>query len=131
MKTTTQEWLNFAKADIMNCEKILDEEFLTNIIAFHSQQAIEKSFKAIIEEKGLIIPRVHSLQRLHSIVEEYLPPFIDLEELDALDEIYTSSRYPGDIGMIITGKPTKQQATEFYETSKKINQTLIKTIEKK
>ena len=50
MKASTQEWLDFAKADLLNCERILDDEFLTSIVAFHSQQAIEKCFKAIIEE---------------------------------------------------------------------------------
>ncbi len=51
MKQATSNWLNFAKADILNCEKIIDEEFLTNIVAFHSQQAVEKSFKALKYDK--------------------------------------------------------------------------------
>ena len=38
MKETTQEWLNYAKADLLNCELILNEAVLTNIIAFHAQQ---------------------------------------------------------------------------------------------
>ena len=35
MKDATQQWLNFAKADLMACEKLQDDDFLTNIIAFH------------------------------------------------------------------------------------------------
>jgi HEPN domain-containing protein len=50
MKISTQQWLDYAKADLINCERILDDEFLTAIVAFHSQQAVEKCFKALIEE---------------------------------------------------------------------------------
>jgi HEPN domain-containing protein len=53
MKAITQKWLEYAKADLINCEQIKNNDFLTNIIAFHSQQKVEKCFKAIIEEKGL------------------------------------------------------------------------------
>ena len=65
MKASTQEWLDFAKADLHNCERILDDEFLTSIVAFHSQQAVEKCFKAMIEEKNLAVPHIHSLIRLY------------------------------------------------------------------
>lgn len=36
-----------AIADWINCERILDDEFLTAIVAFPSQQAVEKSFEVI------------------------------------------------------------------------------------
>ena len=28
MKASTQQWLDFAKADLLNCDRILDDEFL-------------------------------------------------------------------------------------------------------
>jgi hypothetical protein len=34
-------------------------EHLTNMVAFHSQQAIEKSIKAVLEEKENHVPRMH------------------------------------------------------------------------
>ena len=37
MKDTTQQWLNFVEADLRTCEKLLEDDFLTNIVAFHSQ----------------------------------------------------------------------------------------------
>ena len=51
MKETTQEWIKYAKADLLNCELILNEAVLTNIIAFHAQQAVEKAFKALMQKK--------------------------------------------------------------------------------
>ena len=49
MKDATQQWLNSAETDLRTYKRILDDEFLTNIVAFHSQQVIEKCFKAIID----------------------------------------------------------------------------------
>jgi len=34
MKTSSQQWLDFAKADLLNCERILDDDFLTAIKPF-------------------------------------------------------------------------------------------------
>ena len=53
MKQLTREWLNAAGDDLTAIENLLDNPVLTNIVAFHSQQAIEKSIKAIIEEFGI------------------------------------------------------------------------------
>ena len=71
MKPSTQQWLEFAKADLINCQLILEDEFLTTILAFHSQQVVEKCFKALIEEKNLDVPRIHSLVRLYQVIEGF------------------------------------------------------------
>jgi HEPN domain-containing protein len=129
MKISTQQWLDFAKADLLNCERILDDDFLTAIVAFHSQQAVEKCFKALIEEKNLTIPRVHSLERLYSVVEIFLDQPFETRELLAFDSVYINLRYPSDIGMIPTGKPTPLDAKEFYESAKKIFDAISKLID--
>ena len=120
MKPSAQQWLDFAKADLINCERIIEDEFLTAIVAFHSQQVVEKCFKAIIDEKNLVIPRIHNLVRLYQVVEGFLKNPIEIRELMALDSVYTSSRYPSDIGMIATGKPTQHDALALYESAKNI-----------
>ena len=129
MKASTQQWLDFAKADLLNCDRILDDEFLAAIVAFHSHQAVEKCFKALIEEKNLTIPRIHSLIRLYNVIESFLEQPFEIRDLLSLDSVYTSSRYPIDIGMIATGKPTQQEAKEFYESAKKIFDEITKLID--
>lgn len=129
MKASTRQWLDLAKADLLNCERILNDEFLTAIVAFHSQQAVEKCFKALIEEKNLPIPRIHSLIRLYSIIESYLDQPFEIRDLLTLDSVYTSSRYPGDIGIIATGKPTPQEAKEFYKSAKNIFEAIVNLID--
>jgi len=129
MKASTQQWLDFAKADLLNCDRIIEDEFLSAIVAFHSQQAVEKCFKALIEEKDLTIPRIHNLVRLYSEIEIYLDHPFEIRNLMALDSVYTSSRYPSDIGMIATGKPTKQEAKELYECAKHIFEVISNLID--
>ena len=65
MKTITQAWLKFAETDIKAAEKLLEDKFLSNIVVFHSQQAVEKCFKAILEEKNLKVRKIHSLLTLY------------------------------------------------------------------
>jgi HEPN domain-containing protein len=41
MKAITLQWLEYAKADLKSCENNINDDFLTNIVAFHSQQTVE------------------------------------------------------------------------------------------
>ena len=61
MKEITQQWLNFAEKDLRSCNNNIKDKYLTNIVAFHCQQTVEKCFKAITEENGLRLNRIHSL----------------------------------------------------------------------
>ena len=128
MKDTTQQWLDFVKADLRACEKLLDDDFLTNIVAFHSQQVIEKCFKAIIEEKGSQLPRIHTLVRLYGSIQSDITFNIDNVLLQKLDTVYTLSRYPSDLGLLPDGKPTKELALQLYEFAKFIYENTIKMI---
>jgi len=128
MKDTTQQWLDFVKADLRACEKLLEDDFLTNIVAFHSQQVIEKCFKAVIEEQGSQLPRIHTLVRLYGSIQGVLTFEVDNVLLQKLDTIYTISRYPSDLGLLPDGKPTKELALQLYEFAKYIYQNTIKMI---
>ena len=51
MKKQVEVWIDFAEKDILTITEIINNHALTNIVAFHCQQAIEKYFKAYILEK--------------------------------------------------------------------------------
>lgn len=53
MKKVTEDWLESARMDLDNIELIISRESLTPVVSFHAQQAVEKSFKACLEEKGI------------------------------------------------------------------------------
>lgn len=120
MKTITEEWLNRAKDDLDTIEKILDAPHLTNVSAFHSQQAVEKTFKAIVEEFGLSFAKTHKLEFLLGIIKPNLTFAIDLTLIKRLDEVYIEARDPSDLGILPYGKPTREDAQEFYDFAKEI-----------
>ena len=45
-----KEWLKSAKLDLENIHYIIEVEHLTSVVAFHTQQTIEKSLKAYLEK---------------------------------------------------------------------------------
>jgi HEPN domain-containing protein len=120
MKTTTLQWLDFAKADLLTCESTINNVLLTNIVVFHAQQTVEKCFKAIFEENGLSLPRIHDLTRLYSKITDEISFEINLTLLQKLDTVYTTSRYPSDLGIMPDGKPAKELAEQLYEFAKYI-----------
>lgn len=128
MKLISKEWLNTAYQDILTIEEIIDNNLLTNVAAFHAQQAVEKSFKAVIEENDLILPKIHDLIRLYNIIETYLNFDIDIELLREINEVYSDSRYPGELGLLPNGTPTLQDAARFKEFANYIFKSIKNTI---
>ena len=125
MKKTTNDWLKSAENDLKTIEKIIDDNNLTPISAFHAQQAIEKSFKAVIEEFDISFIRTHDLELLYHKIEEKVNFKIDPELLQIMDEIYISSRYPSDLGLMPYGNPTLKDVQKFFEFAKNIYKNIV------
>ena len=108
------EWLKAAYGDIAVIEKIIKDDFLSHMTAFHSQQCIEKSLKALLVAKNIDFKKIHSIQRLSTLCTD-----LDLDNkfdlVQRLDSLYTESRYPGEAGLLPSGKPTLKHVTSFYE----------------
>lgn len=120
MKPITQEWLNRARDDLDVVEEIIEIAHLTNIAAFHCQQAIEKSFKAILEEHDEVVPRIHNLVTLYNLVKDKLNFTSDELALKEIGDIYLEARYPGELGLLPYGKPAVEDAKRFYSTAKTV-----------
>ena len=120
MKQSTREWLNAAGDDLITIENLLDNPILTNIIAFHAQQAIEKSLKAIIEENGIVFIKTHNLQTLFLKIEEIIPFSVNERIISELDRLYVDTRYPNDLGLMPYGKPTLEEAEIYFQEALKI-----------
>ena len=52
------------------------------MIAFHSQQAIEKSLKSVLEEYESKVPRIHNIIKLKEMTEKYLDITADKKLLE-------------------------------------------------
>jgi len=115
MKKATNEWFISAESDLLLIKEILGIENLTHLSAFHAQQTVEKSFKAVIEEFDLGFIKTHSLETLYNLVKKKFPGQLDTDILIMLDQLYIDSRYPGEMGLLPGGKPSLSEAAEFYK----------------
>ncbi|MDP3912853.1 MAG: HEPN domain-containing protein [Bacteroidota bacterium] len=114
MKQTTKDWFIAAEDDLLAAKKLVDEDRLTNVVAFHCQQCLEKCFKAIIEEQGLPSIKSHDLLRLQQNAKIRLSES-EIILLTIINEVYIDARYPGDLGLLPHGKPTKEEVKTFIE----------------
>jgi HEPN domain-containing protein len=110
----SQEWLRAANDDIVVIDEIVDNPLVTNLTAFHCQQCLEKCFKAILEEYDLRVPKIHSLIALYEDIKGVFDFDFDEDILDKLDKLYIDARYPSEFGLLPYGKPTVEDAREFY-----------------
>lgn len=131
MKNITEEWLESADLDIENIRHIIHDQRLTGHVAFHAQQAIEKTLKAIIEEYDLTVPKIHSLQKLYEIAETLIEIPYDEDIIIALDSLYIESRYPIEFGLLPSGKPDQKLSDTFFEFAKLVKNTVKNNLLKK
>lgn len=131
MKQITKDWLEAAGLDMESAEYLLPNERLTGQVAFHCQQTIEKSLKALIEEKGDRVPKIHSLSKLFDLCSAYLDSSPDETLIIALDSLYIESRYPGEFRLLPEGKPTQKQAQLFYDFANDVYSSVRHHLENK
>lgn len=130
MKDKAKAWLKFAEMDKITAEKILEEDGLSNIVLFHSQQTVEKTLKAVLEEMELDVPKTHGLKKLYFLLPENIRNSLKIEQesLNLLDEIYIDSRYPSDLGLLPSGIATKEEARQIYEKATNIYEAILKIL---
>lgn len=115
--------------DLGSIEQILPREDLTPVVAFHSQQCVEKCFKAVLEEGEQRVPREHSTLKLYGLIREHIPFEVDRGILTDLDDLYIESRYPGALGLLPNGRPTREDAERFYRFAQNLYQQIGRTLE--
>ncbi len=116
--------------DVQSALLLCNNEGLTPVVCFHSQQAVEKSLKALFEENNVKIPKIHSTVHLYSQIKAFVDIQVDIEMLSDIDDVYIDSRYPGDSGLLPDGAPTLEDAKEFYEFAKSVYERVVEFIER-
>jgi HEPN domain-containing protein len=130
MREMAQEWVKAAADDLAAISAMINDDNLTNIAAFHAQQAVEKALKALIENNGESIPRKHDLLLLYSKVSSLLT-IKDESVLDILNQLYTEARYPSEFGLLPHGKPTHNDAKKLFVFAKDIVRKATNILSKK
>jgi HEPN domain-containing protein len=131
MRPATTEWLKAGELDLRTMEKLLGDEHLTSVVAFHAQQSVEKTFKALFEEKCLDIPKIHSLITLRRRIAPLWPkfPLVNEDILHRLDLLYIDARYPGDLGLLPDGAPLVEDARQFYDFSRTFYERVVSLLQ--
>jgi len=125
MKRITEAWLLKAAEDLGAIRVLQSDPQLTNVIAFHAQQCVEKCLKSVAEERQGKVPRVHDLRRLWDIVSDQFCEGLDLDMLRELTDVYTDCRYPGNLGLLPSGIPTKEDAVRFEQFADQVHSIVL------
>ena len=91
-------WLHKAKSDLRNIELVLPAaDCPLDTVAFHAQQAAEKSIKALLGFLGIQPPHLHDLEELVAALPENHRTAIafDPDALALLSQLAVAPRYPG------------------------------------
>ncbi len=130
MKELTEAWLNAANNDLDVIDRIIADSHLSHIVAFHAQQSVEKCFKALMEEHDVDAQKVHSLVTLYAKIKVFLCGN-DLERrmMKVLDSLYIDARYPGHLGLLPEGLPTREDAESFQTFAIVVYDLVLRTLE--
>ena len=99
MKASTREWVAKAEEDFLAATalSLRRKKPLWNIVAFHSQQTVEKYLKARLDEAGSHIPKTHDLMHLLNLVTPVEPLWAAYQSAFSLLVSYAvQTRYPGN-----------------------------------
>jgi len=80
-----------------------------------------------MEEHQIEFRKTHDLVYLHKIIKKHFDLKIDIGILRAINELYIDSRYPGEFGLLPYGKPTLEDAKQFYDFAKEVFEKIKKS----
>jgi HEPN domain-containing protein len=128
MTSQVNDWLAHAKLDLETIKEIIENPNLTSIVAFHAQQSIEKSLKAAILHFTSSIPRIHNIVSLIGTANNYCNIEIDRKIIFMLNQAYTDTRYPREIGQDELILPSQQSALIFQKAAEKLYEEIEQII---
>ncbi len=98
MKKTTREWVKKAEQDYLFAEQGSRSKIpVHDGVCFHCQQCAEKYLKALMEELGFPVPKIHNLVLLLITLAPYYPALRSLRRgLVFLSDFAVDIRYPGN-----------------------------------
>jgi len=98
MNPLTLEWVAKAEGDLLTARREYRARKNPNYdaVCFHAQQGAEKYIKAVLQENGLPIPRVHSLADLLALIGKMDPSYLSIQpQLIVMEGYAVQFRYPG------------------------------------
>jgi HEPN domain-containing protein len=120
MKELTAEWLAKAEEDYSVASGLLRRRKVpSDSICFHSQQAAEKYFKAVLQEHGVRFGKTHDLEGLLRSCSNLFPQWtLLLPDAELLNDYAVRYRYPGI-------DATKKQAGLAVKAAGRVRRTVL------
>jgi HEPN domain-containing protein len=101
------EWLAKADVDLSAGRALLSAADLFEVVAFHSQQAVEKALKAFLVWHQIEFPKTHDIERLLELCASIDPEVAEaLASAVELTPYGVEYRYPGEY------PPVSEEAAE-------------------
>jgi HEPN domain-containing protein len=115
-----QRWMAYARSDLDAAYTLLEKgEFFPRQICFMSQQAGEKSLKAVLVYLGINFPKIHDLDRIRELIPQGWLVKDKFPELYDLSVWSVESRYPGH-----TPDVTEKEARETLQLAEAVFNTI-------
>lgn len=116
-----ERWLELASEDLLMADFALSQRIFRQT-CFHSQQAVEKALKGLLDIRLGTHPKSHSLEQLllydpgiHNELRKWQT------QCRNLDLFYIPTRYADALpGLLLTGEPTQKDAEEALRDAKAI-----------
>lgn len=102
MNPAVAEWVTKAEGDYLTAGRELRARKSPNYdaVCFHAQQCAEKYLKAVLQENGKHIPKIHNLIELMLLCEEIDSGFEMLRaDLVTMERYSVRVRYPGETAL--------------------------------
>lgn len=112
-----EEWLKRAKSNLERARNgKSSEDILYEDLCFDCQQVVEKAFKALLMEKGILFPRTHSVGLLLDLLDkaEVTVP-AEIKQSAILTDYAVTTRYPGDYEAV-----TKEEYSEALDLANRV-----------
>jgi HEPN domain-containing protein len=111
------DWIEKAKKDIKSAKVLKENDCGNDVVAFHSQQAIEKALKGFLLINICELVGGHSLIYLCKEATRFNQDFKKhLKDCAFVNQYYIETRYPADSPLIVT----EEEADECIEIAEKI-----------
>ena len=92
------QWITFADDDLQFAQHglTITKKPPYRLIAFHTQQCVEKYLKAFLIFKNVDFPHTHNISTLLELCSKYNTWTTELKDAKQLTAFSVSSRYPGE-----------------------------------
>jgi HEPN domain-containing protein len=93
-----RRWLGEADEELTVARILADDTRApARAACFHAHLAVEKAIKALLIERGIVVPRSHDLSGLTQLLPEDDQDRFATEDLRAIDPWTLEGRYPADL----------------------------------